>query len=375
MGADTSAAVGRAGRTGRRAPPPRRADGRRARRPAGACATSRPRPTLPCCAPREPLLPAAAPPERPGRAGPCRRLPSRHGTPLRSVLGFLWIGYPRAGLGAAAADRGGRPAGHRRRRRRVRLGAGRPGQRRRASCRPACATPATLEHEAIPARLMAPEAALHLHQQHPGQLLRLRRRPDGRPADALRHLLQLDAAGRAVGGHNHDGFNSEYWSLILPHGVHRAVRVRDRGRRRAGAGRRHRAGPAGAARRRARSAGGATGGRWWLLGTMPLLVIAGLIEGFITPSGLSIPVKARRRPACPALLLAAYLIRGRPRAQATRPPSRYQKGTKSGRRTPLRVHCRRDDDRHSTGDPGCRTCHGSRGQSAGASRRSSGNRS
>ena len=41
------------------------------------------------------------------------------------------------------------------------------------------------------------------------------------------------------------------------------------------------------------------------------LVIAGLIEGFVTPSGLSIPAKLAVGPIS-ALLLAAYLIRGRP---------------------------------------------------------------
>jgi uncharacterized membrane protein SpoIIM required for sporulation len=46
------------------------------------------------------------------------------------------------------------------------------------------------------------------------------------------------------------------------------------------------------------------------LGTMPLLMIAGTIEGFVTPSALPIPVKLAVAPAT-AVLLAAYLRRGR----------------------------------------------------------------
>jgi uncharacterized membrane protein SpoIIM required for sporulation len=45
------------------------------------------------------------------------------------------------------------------------------------------------------------------------------------------------------------------------------------------------------------------------VGTMPLLIIAGTIEGFVTPSGLPIAVKLAVAPAT-ALVLAAYLRRG-----------------------------------------------------------------
>ena len=46
------------------------------------------------------------------------------------------------------------------------------------------------------------------------------------------------------------------------------------------------------------------------VGTMPLLIIAGTIEGFVTPSALPIAVKLAVAPAT-AVLLAAYLRRGR----------------------------------------------------------------
>ena len=49
-----------------------------------------------------------------------------------------------------------------------------------------------------------------------------------------------------------------------------------------------------------------------VLGTMPLLVLAGLIEGFITPSDLPIPAKLAVAGVS-GLLLVSYLLRGRPR--------------------------------------------------------------
>ena len=60
-------------------------------------------------------------------------------------------------------------------------------------------------------------------------------------------------------------------------------------------------------------------------GTVPLLVIAGLIEGFVTPSGLSIPVKLAVGPVT-ALLLAAYLIRGRPARSGNAAPEPIPEG-------------------------------------------------
>jgi uncharacterized membrane protein SpoIIM required for sporulation len=107
---------------------------------------------------------------------------------------------------------------------------------------------------------------------------------------------------------NHDGFNSEYWSLILPHGLLELSAFAIAG----GAGLaiadaivRARPEPRSAVLRRQGAKAGLVAA-----GTIPLLVIAGVIEGFITPSGLSIPAKLAVGPVT-ALLLAAYLIRGR----------------------------------------------------------------
>ena len=51
------------------------------------------------------------------------------------------------------------------------------------------------------------------------------------------------------------------------------------------------------------------------LGTIVLLVIAGTIEGFVTPSALPIAAKLAVAPLT-AVVLAAYLRRGRPASTA-----------------------------------------------------------
>jgi uncharacterized membrane protein SpoIIM required for sporulation len=113
---------------------------------------------------------------------------------------------------------------------------------------------------------------------------------------------------------NESSLNSEYWSLILPHAVIELTAFTICG----GAGLTIadaivRAGPLPRSR-----AIRETGTRAVMigLGTMPLLIVAGTIEGFITPSGLPIAVKIAVAPLT-AVLLAAYLRRGRPARQAT----------------------------------------------------------
>jgi uncharacterized membrane protein SpoIIM required for sporulation len=121
--------------------------------------------------------------------------------------------------------------------------------------------------------------------------------------------------GVLSGIENQHGANGLYWSLIIPHGVielsaftivaaaglsladalvrarprPRSVILREHGRRSVAV----------------------------VLGTMPLLVVAGTIEGFVTPSSASIPVKLAVAPISGAFL-AAYLLRGRPGAAERR---------------------------------------------------------
>jgi uncharacterized membrane protein SpoIIM required for sporulation len=109
---------------------------------------------------------------------------------------------------------------------------------------------------------------------------------------------------------NGDGVNGEYWSLILPHGVIELscfAITAGAGLALADAIVRARPEPRAVAIRRE-----ATRGTLIVLGTMPLLVLAGLIEGFITPSDLPIPAKLAVAGVS-GLLLVSYLLRGRPR--------------------------------------------------------------
>ena len=87
-------------------------------------------------------------------------------------------------------------------------------------------------------------SGLHLHQQHPRQLAGARRRPHRRAADAVRHLLQLDAGRSAV--RRHQPGRARHGVLVADPAArcHRAVGLRDHGWCGPGAGRRDRAGTA-----------------------------------------------------------------------------------------------------------------------------------
>jgi uncharacterized membrane protein SpoIIM required for sporulation len=112
---------------------------------------------------------------------------------------------------------------------------------------------------------------------------------------------------------NQPHVSAEYWSLILPHGVIELTAFTIC----AGAGLSLaaailRAGPT--PRRQAIRAAG-TRAAMIGLGTMPLLIVAGSIEGFVTPSGLPIALKFVVAVTS-GVVLAAYLRRGRPRPLA-----------------------------------------------------------
>jgi uncharacterized membrane protein SpoIIM required for sporulation len=233
--------------------------------------------------------------------------PSRGGS-LRALAGFLWIGYPRlvwdlrrpiavcaslgiaitlAGFAWAMAD----PV----------TAAG--------FLPPSVRDAAYFEHDPIPAGLMGPEAAGIFTNNI---LVSFYAFGGGLTLGVLTLYIVYSNAmllGVLSGVVNHDRFSSEYWSLILPHGLLELSAFAIAG----GAGLavadaivRARPEPRSVVLRRQ----GAKAGRV-AAGTVPLLVIAGLIEGFVTPSGLSIPVKLAVGPLT-ALLLAVYLIRGRP---------------------------------------------------------------
>ena len=233
--------------------------------------------------------------------------PARGGS-LRSLLEFLWIGYPRlvwelrrpiaacaalgiaitlAGFAWAVADP-------------VSAASFLPPDVRDA---------AYFKHEPIPAGLMGPEAAGIFTNNI---LVSFYAFGGGLTLGVFTvYIVYTNSMllGVLSGVVNHDELNSEYWSLILPHGLLELSAFAIAG----GAGLavadaivRARPEPRSEVLRR-------TGARAGLvaIGTVPLLVIAGLIEGFVTPSGLSIPAKLAVGPIS-ALLLAAYLIRGRP---------------------------------------------------------------
>jgi uncharacterized membrane protein SpoIIM required for sporulation len=121
--------------------------------------------------------------------------------------------------------------------------------------------------------------------------------------------------GVLSGVENQHGANGLYWSLIIPHGVIELTAFTI-----AAAAGLSLADALIRARPQPRSQVLAERGRRSVavvLGTMPLLVVAGTIEGFVTPSSLPITVKLAVAPIS-AVLLGAYLLRGRPAAADAR---------------------------------------------------------
>jgi uncharacterized membrane protein SpoIIM required for sporulation len=229
-------------------------------------------------------------------------------TPLRSLGRFLWIGYPRAVwdlrrlIAAAAAFQvivavGGfvwalaDPAT---------AGSFLPPELRDAGHR---------AHHAIPAGVMAPTSVaiwshnivVSFYDYAGGILFGL-----GTIYSLYFNSMLL---GVLSGIESQHGANGLYWSLIVPHGVIELTAftiaaaaglsladalIRARPQPRMQVLREH--------GRRSVAV---------VLGTMPLLIVAGTIEGFVTPSAAPIPVKLLVAPIT-AVLLGAYLLRGRP---------------------------------------------------------------
>jgi uncharacterized membrane protein SpoIIM required for sporulation len=229
-------------------------------------------------------------------------------TPLRSLGRFLWTGYPRAvwdmrRLVAAAAlfqmaiAIGGfvwgvvDPAT---------AGSFLPPALRDAGHR---------AHHAIPAGVMAPTSvAIWSHNiivsfyDYAGGILF---------GVGTIYSLYVNSMllGVLSGVENQHGANGLYWSLIIPHGVIELTAFTI-----AAAAGLSLADALIRARPQPRSQVLAERGRRSVavvLGTVPLLVVAGTIEGFVTPSSLPIAVKLAVAPIS-AVLLGAYLLRGRP---------------------------------------------------------------
>jgi uncharacterized membrane protein SpoIIM required for sporulation len=167
---------------------------------------------------------------------------------------------------------------------------------------------AHIEHHPIATALMAPTAAgifinnilVSLLDVGGGLTLGL----------ATLYSLYLNSLllGVLSGLTNQHGANGEYWSLILPHGVIELTSFTIcSGAGLALAAAVIRAGPV--PRRTAVRVAG-TRAAMIGLGTMPLLVTAGVIEGFVTPSSLPEWAKLAVAPVS-GLVLAVYLRRGR----------------------------------------------------------------
>jgi uncharacterized membrane protein SpoIIM required for sporulation len=229
-------------------------------------------------------------------------------TPLRSLGRFLWTGYPRAVwdlrrlIAAAAAFQvivavGGfvwaiaAPAT---------AGSFLPPELRDAGHR---------AHHAIPAGVMAPTSVaiwshnivVSFYDYAGGILFGL-----GTIYSLYFNSMLL---GVLSGIESQHGWNGLYWSLIVPHGVIELTAFTI-----AAAAGLSLADALIRARPQPRMQVLAEHGRRSVavvLGTMPLLIVAGTIEGFVTPSAAPIAVKLAVAPIT-AVLLGAYLLRGRP---------------------------------------------------------------
>jgi uncharacterized membrane protein SpoIIM required for sporulation len=256
--------------------------------------------------PASPLLPRLNHLVARGHAAVYRR--RRRGS-LRAAAGFMWNEYPRMvwrvrrWIYAAATIQ-------------VALAAGGLLWALHDPVEAASFLPASLRdigyfhHDPIPAALMAPSAAGIFTNNIFVSILDL----GGGLTLGLVTLYSLYLnsllLGVLSGLANQGGVSGEYWSLILPHAVIELTSFTIC----AGAGLSLadaivRAGPV-PRQLAVRLAG--TQAVMIGLGTMPLLVTAGLIEGFLTPSALPIWAKLVIAPVT-AFVLAAYLRRGRPR--------------------------------------------------------------
>src|SRR5205823_12816436 len=141
-----------------------------------------------------------------------------------------------------------------------------------------------VNHKPIPAGLMAPESAFIFTNNIRVSLLAF---GGGLTAGVVTLVVIYTNSmllGVLSGVTNQDGLNREYWSLILPHGLLELscfAITAGAGLALADAIVRARPEPRAVAIRRE-----AARGTKVVLGTMPLLVTAGPIEGFITPSSL-----------------------------------------------------------------------------------------
>jgi len=191
-----------------------------------------------------------------------------------SVIGFLWAWHDPASA-ASFLPTGLRDAGHR-------------------------------THPPLPAALMAPDAVQIFVNNIYVSLMSLAGGVTLGALTAYSTYLNFMLLGVLSGVTNRQGLDGEYWSLILPHGVLELSAITicaAAGLSLAAAVIHGTQTPRATAIRRAGTRAAMIG-----VGTAPILVVAGTIEGFVTPSGLPIPVKLAVAPVS-GLLLYAYLGR------------------------------------------------------------------